>query len=83
MKERLKTLLLVVLVLGSLVQSYVLIYRLPGSDSVVQSKDSYIRTEEMGPEEKPENLLYPDKMIIHLGEDKHTIFYPSNSARCV
>ena len=44
MKERLKTLLLVVLVLGSLVQSYVLIYRLPGSDSVVQSK-VYTETE--------------------------------------
>ncbi|ETT69429.1 two-component system activity regulator YycH [Paenibacillus sp. FSL H8-0457] len=79
MKERLKTVLLVLLVVGSLVQSYVLIFRFPGSDSVVQSKDAYIRTEEMGPEEKPENLLFPDKMVIHLGEDKHTVFYPNDT----
>nr|WP_285858099.1 two-component system activity regulator YycH [Paenibacillus lautus] len=74
-----KTVLLVLLVVGSLVQSYVLIFRFPGSDSVVQSKDAYIRTEEMGPEEKPENLLFPDKMVIHLGEDKHTVFYPNDT----
>ena len=79
MKERMKTVLLVLLVVGSLVQSYVLIFRFPGSDSVVQSKDAYIRTEEMGPEEKPENLLFPDKMVIHLGEDKHTVFYPNDT----
>lgn len=79
MKERLKTILLVVLVVGSLLQSYVLIFRFPGSDSVVQSKNAYIRTEEMGPEEKAENLLFPDKMIIHLGEDQHTVFYPNDT----
>lgn len=79
MKERIKTILLVVLVVGSLLQSYILIFRFPGSDSVVQSKDAYIRTEEMGPEEKPENLLFPDKMIIHLGEDQHTVFYPNDT----
>lgn len=76
MKERLKTALLLVLVLSSLVQSYFLIYRLPGSGSVVKSENSYIKTEDMGPEAKGENLIYPKKMIIHLGEDKHTVFYP-------
>ncbi|KKO54394.1 YycH family regulatory protein [Paenibacillus sp. DMB20] len=76
MKERLKTGLLTALVLGSLLQSYFLIYRLPGSDSVVQSENSYIKTEDMGPEEKTENLIYPKKMIIHLSGNKHTVFYP-------
>lgn len=76
MKERLKTAALLVLVLGSLVQSYFLIYRLPGSDSVVQAENSYIKTEAMGPDEKAENLIYPKKIIIHLGGDKHTVFYP-------
>lgn len=33
----------------------------------------------MGPEEKPENLLFPDKMVIHLGEDKHTVFYSNDT----
>ena len=77
MKERLKTAVLLLLVVGSLVQSYFLIYRLPGSDSVVQAENSYIKTEDMGPDEKAENLIYPKKMIIHLGEDKHTVFYPN------
>lgn len=77
MKERLKTAMLLLLVVGSLVQSYFLIYRLPGSDSVVQAENSYIKTEDMGPDEKTENLIYPKKMIIHLGEDKHTVFYPN------
>lgn len=77
MKERLKTAMLLLLVMGSLVQSYFLIYRLPGSDSVVQAENSYIKTEDMGPDEKTENLIYPKKMIIHLGEDKHTVFYPN------
>lgn len=76
MKERLKTTALLVLVLSSLVQSYFLIYRLPGSDSVVQAENSYIKTEAMGPDEKAENLIYPKKIIIHLGGDKHTVFYP-------
>ncbi|MEK3732852.1 two-component system activity regulator YycH [Paenibacillus sp. FSL M8-0334] len=79
MKERLKTIVLTVLVVSSLVQSFFLIYRLPGNDSAVQSPNAYIRTEEMGTEEKAENLLYPDKMIVHMGESKHTIFYPNDT----
>ncbi|GAB6927932.1 hypothetical protein JCM10914A_19150 [Paenibacillus sp. JCM 10914] len=79
MKERLKTFTLLVLVVSSLLQSYVLLFRFPGSDSVVQSKDSYIRTEEMGPEERADNLFFPDKMVIHLGEDQHTVFYPNDT----
>lgn len=69
--------MLVLLILGSLVESYYLIYRLPGSDSAVLSKTLYVKTDNMGPKEKVENLLYPDKMIIHMGGDKHTPFYPS------
>ncbi|WP_106769618.1 YycH family regulatory protein [Paenibacillus faecalis] len=76
MKERLKTALLMVLVVSSLVQSYFLIYRLPGSDSVIQAENSYVKTEDMGPEAKVDDLIYPKKMIVHLGGDKHTIFYP-------
>lgn len=60
-------------------ESYYLIYRLPGSDSAVLSKTLYVKTDNMGPEEKVENLLYPDKMIIHMGGDKHTLFYPSST----
>ncbi|MFD1775466.1 YycH family regulatory protein [Paenibacillus rhizophilus] len=79
MKERIKSWILALLVLSSLVESYYLIYRLPGSDSAVFSENLYVKTDNMGPEEKVENLLFPDKMIIHLGNNKHTLFYPSST----
>ncbi|AIQ50055.1 hypothetical protein R70723_32365 [Paenibacillus sp. FSL R7-0273] len=79
MKEKLKTWILGILVLGSLVESYYLIYRLPGSDSAVMSENLYVKTDNMGPEEKVENLLYPDRMIIHMGGDRHTLFYPDST----
>lgn len=79
MKERIKTWVLALLVAGSLVESYYLIYRLPGSDSAVLSENLYVKTDNMGPEEKVENLLYPDRMIIHMGGDKHTLFYPDST----
>ncbi|AOZ92891.1 YycH family regulatory protein [Paenibacillus crassostreae] len=79
MKEKLKSIVLVLLVVGSLVESYYLMYRLPGSDSVIKSATSYIKTEYMGPESDVESLIYPNKMIIHMGEDKHTIFYPNST----
>lgn len=79
MKERIKTWVLAVLVVGSLVESYYLIYRLPGSDSAVLSENLYVKTDNMGPEEKVENLLYPDRMIIHMGGGKHTLFYPDST----
>lgn len=79
MKERVKTWILALLVLGSLVESYYLIYRLPGSDSAVLSENLYVKTDNMGPEEKVENLLYPDKLIIHMGDSKHSLFYPDST----
>lgn len=79
MKEKIKSWLLFLLVVGSLVESYYLIYRLPGSDSAVLSENLYVKTDNMGPEEKVENLIYPDKMIIHMGENKHTLFYPDST----
>ena len=79
MKEKLKSIVLVLLVVSSLVESYYLIYRLPGSDTIIRSATNYIKTDYMGPETNVEDLIYPDKMIIHMGEDKHTIFYPDST----
>ncbi|MGW8958757.1 YycH family regulatory protein [Paenibacillus sp. NPDC055715] len=76
MKEHLKSWALILLVASSLVQSYFLIYRLPGSDSVFTSETNYVKTESMGQEKKIENLVFPDKMLIHQGQNKHTVFYP-------
>lgn len=79
MKEKLKSILLVLLVASSLVESYYLMYRLPGADSIIKTATNYIKTDDMGPESNVESLIYPDKMVIHMGEDKHTIFYPNST----
>lgn len=79
MKEYVKSVVLTVLVVCSLVQTYFLIYRLPGNDPVVKSESDYIKTENMGTELQVEQLLYPEEMIIHLGDNKHTIFYPNST----
>ncbi|NGZ76580.1 YycH family regulatory protein [Saccharibacillus alkalitolerans] len=79
MKERFKTVLLTLLVAASLAQSYLLIYRLPGTGSTAVSSAGYVRTDEMGEQHSVEDTLYPDRMIIHMGEDRHTIFYPDSA----
>ncbi|MNO14999.1 Two-component system YycF/YycG regulatory protein YycH [compost metagenome] len=79
MKERLKSLLLALLVVCSLVQSYFLIYRLPGSDTVVKTENDYIRTEDMGEDLEVEKMLYPSQIAVHLGDNRHTVFYPDST----
>ncbi|WP_150272673.1 YycH family regulatory protein [Paenibacillus tepidiphilus] len=79
MKEKIKSWLLALLVFGSLVESYYLIYRLPGSDSAVMSESLYVKTDNMGPKQNVENLLYPERMVIHMGGDRHTLFYPGSA----
>lgn len=79
MKERVKSLMLALLVLCSLVQSYFLIYRLPGSDPVVKTESDYIKTENMGQSAEAENMLFPSQIAVHLGEDRHTVFYPDSA----
>ncbi|MCM3785324.1 two-component system activity regulator YycH [Neobacillus mesonae] len=79
MKERIKTVVLAMLIAASLIQSYFLIYRIPGSYSIVTSESNYIKTENMGQEQRIENLIFPDHMVIHMGEDRHTLFYPEST----
>lgn len=79
MKENVKSLLLALLVVCSLVQSYFLIYRLPGSETVVKTENDYIRTEDMGEDLKVESMIYPSQIAVHLGDNRHTIFYPEST----
>lgn len=79
MRENIKSILLVGLIVVSLVQSYYLIYRMPGADSVANSEASYVQTEDMGPRMSIENTIFPDQMIVHLKNNKHTVFYPASS----
>lgn len=79
MKEKIKSITLVLLVVCSLVQSYFLIYRLPGSNPVVKTANEYIKTENMGTELEADELLYPSQITVHLGDNRHTVFYPEST----
>ncbi|WEK54214.1 MAG: two-component system activity regulator YycH [Candidatus Cohnella colombiensis] len=77
MMEKLKTIFLVLLVALSLVQSYFLAYSMPNLDAKAKSELDYVKTEPLGEEEVVNNLISPELLILHMGEDKHTVFYPS------
>lgn len=76
MKESLKSWFLTFLILCSLLQSYFLIYRLPGVDSIVRSENDYIPTVSIGDQLDVESMLYPSQLVIHLGQNKHSVLYP-------
>ena len=79
MKERIKSLFLTLLVVGSMVQSYYLIYRLPGSDPIVKSENEYIVAENMGTHLEVESMVFPAQILIHMGDDRHSVFYPEST----
>jgi regulatory protein YycH of two-component signal transduction system YycFG len=77
MMEKGKSVLLFLLVVISLVQSYFLAYSTPYMDAKVKTELAYVKTESLGTTEKVENLIFPEQIVLHLGNDKHTVFYPS------
>lgn len=79
MMEKLKSVLLALLVVVSLVQSYFLAYSMPSLEAKVKTNQDYVQTEPLGPEEEMKNLIFPEQIILHRGEDKHTAFYPDNA----
>jgi regulatory protein YycH of two-component signal transduction system YycFG len=74
MFERLKTIALTILVLLSLLQTYVLVYRTPQFEQAVQS--DYVQTEQADILLNVEQLLKPRMIVAHLGEQVHSVFYP-------
>jgi regulatory protein YycH of two-component signal transduction system YycFG len=76
MIDKLKTLALVLLIAGSLFQSYMLAYSSPTLDPVLQS--DYVQTETLGAQKKLEELLFPDHIIVHMGNNQHSVLYPGN-----
>lgn len=79
MIDKVKSVALALLVVLSLVQSYFLAYSMPNLETQVKTEQDYVKTEELGPEEKVENLLFPESLVIHMGQDKHTVFYPHDT----
>jgi len=79
MMEKVKSALLGVLVVVSLVQSYFLAYSMPSLEAKVRTNQDYVQTDPLGPEEEVKNLIFPEQIILHMGNDKHTAFYPDNA----
>jgi regulatory protein YycH of two-component signal transduction system YycFG len=77
MIEKGKSILLFLLVMISLLQSYFLAYSTPYMEAKVKTELDYVKTEPLGTEDTVENLIFPEQLVIHMGNDKHTVFYPS------
>jgi regulatory protein YycH of two-component signal transduction system YycFG len=78
MIETLKSLTLVMLVGLSLVQSYFLSYSSPSFDPLIQ--DEYVKTDRIGSQALLEDLLFPDQVVLHLGNQQHTVLYRGTPA---
>ncbi|WP_054025732.1 YycH family regulatory protein [Bacillus sp. FJAT-28004] len=76
MKEKIKTTTLILLVVLSLLQSYLLAYSMPGLGATVRSDQDYVNAEPIGKATSVESVIFPEALVIHLGGNKHTIIYP-------
>jgi len=77
MIEKGKSVLLFLLVVISLYQSYLLAYSKPFMVAKVKTELDYVNAEPLGNKEKVEQLVFPEQLVLHLGNDKHTVFYPN------
>ncbi|MBP1963833.1 YycH family regulatory protein [Paenibacillus aceris] len=77
MIESLKSIVLVVLIGTSLYQSFLLAsYNPPKIEPIQQS--NYVQTETLGKQAELQDMLFPDQIIVHLGNQQHSVLYPSN-----
>jgi len=77
MIERAKTGILILLVALSLVQTYFLAYRMPWLGTTTRSDQDYVNTELLGQGSNIEQVVFPEELILHLGNDEHSILYPN------
>jgi regulatory protein YycH of two-component signal transduction system YycFG len=74
MLEKFKTVLLTFLVVLSLIQSYYLGFNKPQPNPI--NEPEYVRSEMMGKSLTMNELLMPKDIVLHFGENQHTILYP-------
>ncbi|WP_219834652.1 YycH family regulatory protein [Paenibacillus sp. R14(2021)] len=79
MMDKMKTWVLTALVMMSLIQSYLLAYSMPGLGVTTSPQQGYVKAEPIGDEEKVENVIFPEDMVLHLGKEKHTVLYPASN----
>ncbi|MCL6457790.1 MAG: hypothetical protein K6T85_07270 [Gorillibacterium sp.] len=77
MKEKIKSAVLAILVVGSLVQSYILAYGSPKLDLLTPT--TYVPSELRGTQTELADLLIPHQLILHLGGSDHTVLMPFSS----
>ncbi|WP_159888080.1 YycH family regulatory protein [Paenibacillus puerhi] len=75
MMEKLKTVALTLLVLLSLLQSYLLSYSYPQPEQPAMEAE-YVKTEMFGSQASLDDMLFPDQLVVHLGNQQHTVLYP-------
>jgi len=76
MKEKLKSVLLFILVVGSLVQTYMLAYGKAYYEWVEDTE--YIQPELIGTRAEAHELIYPNDIVLHLGTGEHVVLHPKN-----
>ncbi|MBD2860690.1 YycH family regulatory protein [Paenibacillus oceani] len=74
--ERFKSWLLVALVLGSLLQSYMLVFSSPRPGPAIPTE--YVQTDVIGTQMTAEELLFPEQIVLHSGKQTHTVLYPNH-----
>src|SRR5690606_8616195 len=76
--EKAKSAALALLVALSLVQSYFLMYGLPNLGAESEAEGYYLSAEVPGSRKSVEQLVFPERIILHLGAQRHTGFYPDH-----
>lgn len=74
MIERLKSFVLILLIMSSLVQSYMLAYSKPILDQLNEMQ--YIETQLLGEQREIQQMIFPQRIFLHSSSGHHTILYP-------
>jgi regulatory protein YycH of two-component signal transduction system YycFG len=74
MMELMKSVALTLLVLLSLLQSYLLSYSSPKYEPINQN--DYVQTEVVGTQSTLDKLIFPQQIVIHTGKQGYSVLYP-------
>lgn len=77
MMEKIKSVILALLVLLSLFQSFLLTYNSPKFEPINQS--DYVQAELSGTQIELDKLIFPDQIVLHSGQPGHTVLYPNTT----
>ncbi|MEX2415264.1 MAG: two-component system activity regulator YycH [Paenibacillaceae bacterium] len=77
MIEKSKTILLVLLVSSSLLQSYLLAYHSSDFEPILVT--DYVETEKIGTQVASESLFYPQQIILHKESETHAVLFPQHA----